>query len=40
VVGHANAEKMTFHVASLTMDASNMGKGEMKHDVKHEEKKN
>lgn len=38
VVGHANAEKMTFHVASLTMDTSNMGKGEMKHDMKHDAK--
>jgi len=42
VMGHANAEKKSFHISSLSMDTSNMGKGEMKSDMKdmkHEEKK-
>ncbi|HUQ49881.1 MAG TPA: hypothetical protein VM056_04125 [Terriglobales bacterium] len=35
VTGHPNAEKMSFHVMTVSMDTSNMGKhkGEMKHDA-------
>ena len=39
VMGHPNAEMMSFHVTSVSMDTDNMGKGEMKHDMKHEDVK-
>jgi uncharacterized protein YxeA len=42
LMGHPNAEAKTFHVASVSMETGNMGKGEMKHDMKDmkkEEKK-
>jgi hypothetical protein len=35
VIGQPNADKMTFHVTSVSAD---MGKTEMKHDMKHHDK--
>ena len=42
VMGHPNTKKMSFHVMSVSMETGNMGKGDMKHDMKdmkHEEMK-
>ena len=34
MMGHANADKGTFHVTSVSMDTGNMGKGDMKKEEK------
>ncbi|HUS18544.1 MAG TPA: hypothetical protein VMZ25_02750, partial [Terriglobales bacterium] len=36
VMGHANTEAKSFHITSVSMQAGNMGKGDMKHDMHHD----